>query len=43
MALLGTMRSPWLGVVLAGLALACIAASEALWRIALRRYSSASA
>lgn len=43
MALLGTMRSPWLGVVLAGLALACVAASEALWRIALRRYSSASA
>ncbi len=31
------------GVVLAGLALACLAASEALWRIALRRYSSASA
>jgi ABC-2 type transport system permease protein len=43
MALLGTMRSPWMGVSLAALALACLAASEALWRLALRRYASASA
>ncbi len=43
MALLGTLRSPWTGWMLAGLALGCLAVSEWVWRTALRRYASASA
>ena len=41
--LLGTLRSPLHAALLVGLSLACFAVSEWVWRLALRRYSSASA
>lgn len=43
MALMGTLRSPWTGALLAVLAVAGLVVSEGVWRAALRRYSSASA
>jgi ABC-2 type transport system permease protein len=41
--LLGTLRTPLHAALLVGLSLACFAVSEWVWRLALRRYSSASA
>ncbi len=41
--LLGTLRTPLHAALLVGLSLACFAASEWVWRLSLRRYSSASA
>lgn len=41
--LLGTLRTPLHALLLVGLSLACFAVSEWVWRLALRRYSSASA
>jgi len=41
--LLGTLRSPLHAALLVSLSLACFAASEWVWRLSLRRYSSASA
>jgi ABC-2 type transport system permease protein len=41
--LLGTLRSPLHPVLLIGLSLVCFAVSEWVWRLSLRRYSSASA
>ncbi len=41
--LLGTLHSPTHPFLLIGLSLACFAVSEWVWRLSLRRYSSASA
>lgn len=41
--LLGTLHSPGHALLLIGLSLACFAVSEWVWRLSLRRYSSASA
>ena len=41
--LLGTLRTPLHALLLIGLSLACFAVSEWVWRLSLRRYSSASA
>ena len=41
--LLGTLHSPTHAFLLIGLSLACFAVSEWVWRLSLRRYSSASA
>jgi ABC-2 type transport system permease protein len=41
--LLGTLRSPWHPLLLLGLSGVCFVVSEWVWRLSLRRYSSASA